>query len=138
MLLKFTPIIIPLLSVYFTYYLVKILGCNNFESNTTIPSYIFPIVWPTLLLLTGISWYLSKRNRKCKRTNLLYISLTLSLALYIPLALCYSVNNFLLLNVLRILTFFILLHQYNTKCWESLLTIIPLFTWIMIVAFKEL
>ena len=138
MLLKFIPIIIPVISVYFTYYFVNILACNNFESNSIIPSYIFSIVWPILLLLTGVSWYLSKRNRKCKRTNLLYISLTLSLCLYLPLTLCYSVNKFLLLNVLRIFTFLILLHQYKTQCWESFLTITPLFLWIMIVSFSLL
>ena len=121
---------IPILSVYITYYLVQ-KSCSSFNrTESNIQSSVFSIVWPIILLLIGVSWYISRSKKK---TNFLYSLLIVCLCLYLPLSLCMSVNNLVLLWALRIITLFILIRNYNHKLWTAFWTLIPLLLWLTIV-----
>lgn len=43
------------------------------------PGYVFAIVWPILLILLGISWVLSLKNKIDRTVNILYIALVILL-----------------------------------------------------------
>ena len=43
------------------------------------PGYVFAIVWPILLILLGISWVLSLKNKIDRNVNILYIALVILL-----------------------------------------------------------
>lgn len=93
------------------------------------PGYVFAIVWPILLLLLGISWFV--RRKKGININLIYILLTILLGIWFIL---YDNNKYIgLVDI--VFCFFITLYLffYDFKKFDKYasLTLIPLLIWLI-------
>lgn len=95
------------------------------------PGYVFAIVWPVVLFLLGISWFVRRKNGVY--ANVIYILLTLLLAVWIIL---YSINK--VIGLIDIIICFLLTmylyyfddaHGREFNPYASI-TVVPLLTWL--------
>ena len=97
------------------------------------PSYIFGIVWPILYLLIGYSWIKSTDSIFENKIDLLYLSLSLLLGLWIVVYSCYE-NKLGSLYVMFII-FLNLLFLMILVPEISKLLLAPLFVWLLYATF---
>lgn len=123
---------LPIFLVYTAYYITQ-LYCSSFQKSkknrSSLPSYIFQIIWPILLLLIGLAWSLSCLPKKFISSHSILI---LSLTIYIPLSLCFCFDDLILLLLLFTLTLRIILLEKNKIAFMSLL---PLLFWLITVIY---
>jgi len=70
---------IPALAVYVPTILYPVDDSYGENIPFRPPGYVFAIVWPILLILLGISWVLSLKNKIDRTINILYIALVILL-----------------------------------------------------------
>ena len=70
---------IPSLAVYVPTILYPVNDSYGENIPFRPPGYVFAIVWPILLILLGISWVLSLKNKIDRTINILYIALVILL-----------------------------------------------------------
>lgn len=93
------------------------------------PGYVFAIVWPILLLLLGISWFLMSENGLL--INLIYFLLTISLAFWYFL---YSINKIYgLIDIIFSFSILIYISLFNYKKNNkiAIMSNIPLLFWLI-------
>lgn len=128
--MSFFVIFLPSVVIYSTYYLTTLFCSSYPENQSRIPSFIFAYAWAFLLSLFGIAWFFSKK------ASVLYSSLLLSLAIYLPLSLCFSFSGMIqkILLLLPILMVCILLRkEFMNHHWVSFFCMLPLLFWLMLV-----
>tara|TARA_Y100000389_G_scaffold189814_1_gene213953 strand:+ start:587 stop:1036 length:450 start_codon:yes stop_codon:yes gene_type:complete len=70
---------IPALAVYIPTIIYPVDDSYGENIQFRPPGYVFAIVWPILLILLGISWVLSLKNKIDRTINILYILLVILL-----------------------------------------------------------
>lgn len=122
-------IIIPLISVYLPTIVYPV--TEEIGSNVTFrpPGIVFAIVWPILLILLGISWFL--RRKKGKIRNILYVLLTILLSIWFIL---YNTNKYYgLIDIIICFCFtlFLFFYDINKSNKYEYITLIPLICWLI-------
>ena len=120
---------IPMIAVYLptiAYPVTEEIGSNvSFRP----PGYVFAIVWPILLLLLGISWFV--RRKMGYFINSIYILLTILLSIWFIL---YDNNKYYgLLDILISFSITSFLFFYDVKNFNKYasLPLIPLLCWLI-------
>ena len=120
---------IPMLAVYLptiVYPVTEEIGKNvSFRP----PGYVFAIVWPILLFLLGISWYI--RRKMGYIVNSVYIILILLLSIWFIL---YTNNKYYgLIDIIICFIITLFLFFYNIKKFNKYesLPLIPLLCWLI-------
>ena len=123
-------IMVPMISVYIPTIVYPV--NNDVGSNVSFrpPGYVFAIIWPILLFLLGISWFV--RRKLGYFINFTYILLTLLLSIWFIL---YDNNKYYgLIDIIVCLLITIFLFFYNCeKKFNKLasLTLLPLIIWLV-------
>lgn len=126
-LIIFVPILLVTLPTIF-------IDTKNYGKKISFrpPPIVFSIVWPILLLLLGISWYLiyNSYNNHINNIFLLFLVLTILLASW-TIIFKYS-KVFGLVNIILsiIITLYLILKIYNDNKISSLL-LVPLIFWLI-------
>lgn len=129
---KYIYIFIPIICIYFTAHFFPIKNYSQKKIKFQPPAYIFPIVWPILLLLIGTSWFINY-----KQTNY-YIILTALLSSWMII---YTYSKlFAFINIIITILFVSYIiykpqKNYLKKNKISLLLLIPLFLWLKFAAY---
>lgn len=127
--LEYTLLFIPILAVYLptiTYPVTKEIG-NNVSFRP--PGYVFAIVWPILLLLLGISWFVSRKMGYF--INSVYILLIVLLSIWFIL---YTNNKYFgLIDIILCFLISLFLFFYNIKKFNKYasLPLLPLIFWLI-------
>ena len=118
-------------------YLVSLKCKMNNRSGSSVrfrpPSYIFGIVWPILYLLIGYSWVESTDTIAENKIDILYISLSLLLGLWIIVYACLENkvgSLFLMFIIFLNLLFLMILVPEKSK-----LLLAPLCVWLLYATF---
>ena len=126
---QYSLIFLPMLAVYLPTVFYPVTDEIGGNVPFRPPGYVFAIVWPILLLLLGISWFV--RRKKGMNINLIYILLTILLGIWFIL---YDNNKYIgLVDI--VFCFFITLYLffYDFKKFDKYasLTLIPLLIWLI-------
>jgi len=118
---KLIYLFIPMLSVYIVSYYYPVTKQATKDIWFRPPPYVFGIVWPILLLLTGFSWYL--------RPNLsfYYTILTILLSTWCMLWSYSKIYSLINIIITAFFTFYLIFKKYSKK---SSILLIPLFLWL--------
>jgi tryptophan-rich sensory protein len=129
--------IIKLFLSMFIGYLVSLKCKMNNRSGSSVrfrpPSYIFGIVWPILYLLIGYSWVESTDTIAENKIDILYISLSLLLGLWIIVYACLENkvgSLFVMFIIFLNLLFLMILVPEKSK-----LLLAPLCVWLLYATF---
>tara|TARA_B100001094_G_C17973577_1_gene691579 strand:- start:19 stop:483 length:465 start_codon:yes stop_codon:yes gene_type:complete len=126
---QYALLFIPMLAVYLptiVYPVTEEIG-NNVSFRP--PGYVFAIVWPILLFLLGISWYV--RRKMGYFINSVYILLIVLLSIWFIL---YDNNKYYgLVDIIICFLIVLFLFFYNIKKFNkySSLPLIPLLCWLI-------
>lgn len=121
-------LIVPLLAVYLPTVAYPV--TNEIGSNVPFrpPGYVFAIVWPILLILLGISWFLVRGGGKI--VNSVYTLLVILLGIWFIL---YDNNKYLGLAdiiISLLLTLYLSFNNYKKFAKYSSITLAPLIIWL--------
>tara|TARA_Y100000816_G_scaffold121908_1_gene85643 strand:- start:475 stop:927 length:453 start_codon:yes stop_codon:yes gene_type:complete len=119
-------IFLPMLAVYLPTTVIPFKDDIGKNVPFRPPGYVFGIVWPILLFLLGISWYLRRKSELF--INFIYIFLTILLSIWYIL---YDINQYYgLINIILcfFLTIFLFFYKFNR--YPSFL-ILPLSGWLI-------
>ncbi len=122
-------ILIPLIFVYIPsiFYNTKNIGSNiSFRP----PPIVFALVWPILLILVGISWYLHRDINMM--INIAYITLCILLGLWIILYKYSKLAGLIDIIACLLLCLFLILYKLNVKKLSNISSylLIPLVLWL--------
>ena len=126
---QYLLIFVPMLAVYLPTTLYPVTDQVGSDVSFRPPGYVFAIVWPILLLLLGISWFVRRKNGFF--INSIYSILCLLLAVWFIL---YDTNKYLGLAdiiicfFITVFLFFYKLKPFNKK---ATLTLVPLAIWLI-------
>lgn len=120
---------VPLLAVYLPTVAYPV--TNAIGSNVPFrpPGYVFAIVWPILLILLGISWFIVRAGGKL--VNSVYTVLVILLGIWFIL---YDNNKYIGLAdiiVSLLLTLYLSFNNYKKFNKYSSITLIPLIIWLL-------
>ena len=127
--LEYALLFIPMLAVYLptiVYPVTEEIG-NNVSFRP--PGYVFAIVWPILLLLLGISWFV--RRKMGYFINSIYILLIVLLSIWFIL---YTNNKYYgLVDIIICFLITLFLFFYNIKKFNKYasLPLLPLIFWLI-------
>jgi len=120
---QYSLLFIPMLAVYLPTIFYPV--TDEIGSNVSFrpPGYVFAIVWPILLFLLGISWFI--RRKKKYAINLIYILLIILLGIWfilydnnkyiglIDIIACLLISLYLFFMIIKILINMHLLQYYH-------------------------
>lgn len=126
---QYSLIFLPMLAVYLPTVFYPVTDEIGGNVPFRPPGYVFAIVWPILLFLLGISWFV--RRKKGMTVNLIYTLLIVLLGIWFIL---YDNNKYIgLVDI--VFCFFITLYLffYDFKKFNKYasLTLIPLLIWLI-------
>jgi len=121
-------LIVPMLAVYLPTVAYPV--TNAIGSNVPFrpPGYVFAIVWPILLILLGISWFIVRAGGKL--VNIMYTVLVILLGIWFIL---YDNNKYLGLAdiiISLLLTLYLFFYNYKKFNKYSYITVVPLIIWL--------
>lgn len=125
---QYALLFIPMLTVYLptlVYPVTDEIG-NNVSFRP--PGYVFAIVWPILLFLLGISWYI--RRKMGYFVNSVYILLLILLSIWFIL---YDNNKYYGLGdiiVCFLITLYLFFYDFKNFNKNASFTLIPLLLWL--------
>ena len=122
-------LIVPMLAVYLPTVAYPV--TNAIGSNVPFrpPGYVFGIVWPILLILLGISWFIVRAGGKI--VNTVYTVLVILLGIWFIL---YDNNKYIGLAdiiVSLLLTLYLSFNNYKKFNKYSSITLVPLIIWLL-------
>lgn len=123
-ILKYSTIIIPSIVIFTIsqFFIVKNAGKNvPFRP----PAFVFAIIWPILLLLLGISWYLRID------ISIYYIILLILLGFWIIIYKYSKLISFIDILLSIIVTTFLIFYMKKNKFKLSNILLIPLLLWLI-------
>ena len=126
---QYSILFIPMLAVYLPTIFYPV--TDEIGSNVSFrpPGYVFAIVWPILLFLLGISWFI--RRKKKYAINLIYVLLIILLGIWFIL---YDNNKYIgLIDIIACLLISLYLFFYDYKNFDKYasFTVLPLIIWLI-------
>jgi len=126
---QYSLLFIPMLAVYLPTIFYPV--TDEIGSNVSFrpPGYVFAIVWPILLFLLGISWFI--RRKKKYAINLIYVLLIVLLGIWFIL---YDNNKYIgLIDIIACLLISLYLFFYDYKNFDKYasFTVLPLIIWLI-------
>lgn len=126
---QFFILILPLLAVYLPTIIYPV--TDEIGSNVSFrpPGYVFAIVWPILLILLGISWFINRK--KGLFINMVYSILIILLGIWFIL---YDNNKYIgLIDIIIcfIITLFLFFYKFKEFNKYASLPLIPLLIWLI-------
>ena len=126
---QYLLIFVPMLAVYLPTVLYPVTDQVGNDVSFRPPGYVFAIVWPILLLLLGISWFVRRKNGFF--INSIYSVLCLLLAFWFIL---YDTNKYFgLVDILvsLLVTIFLIFYKFKQFNKKASLTLVPLAAWLI-------
>jgi tryptophan-rich sensory protein len=128
---KFLPyllLIIPNIAVYLPTILYPVERDVGNKVSFRPPGYVFAIVWPILLTLLGISWFV--RRKLGLYLNFIYILLVLLLATWFILYDTSKLYGLIDIIVCFVIVLYLILYNYKNIDKYGSLTLVPLLLWL--------
>ena len=127
MKLYYGLLILPLIAVYIPSIFFPV---DNAGENVRFrpPGYVFAIVWPILLTLVGISWFISYKNGKT--TNILYLLLIILLGSWTGFYKYNKIAGLVIIILSFIVTILTILLNYKKLNKYGYRLLIPLALWL--------
>ena len=126
---KYLLVFTPLLAVYLPTTVYPITNDIGSDISFRPPGYVFAIVWPILLTLLGINWFLNINISTL--INVIYSILVILLAIWFIL---YDLNKYFgLFDIILsfIITFYIFYYNYKYVNKYRSLQLVPLLIWLL-------
>ena len=126
---QYSLIFLPMLAVYLPTVFYPVTDEIGVNVPFRPPGYVFAIVWPILLFLLGISWFV--RRKKGMTINLIYTILIVLLGIWFIL---YDNNKYIgLVDIVFcfFITLYLFLYDFKKFNKYASLTLIPLLVWLI-------
>lgn len=131
--LPYLLLIIPNIAVYLPTILYPVEQNVGNEVSFRPPGYVFAIVWPILLTLLGISWFV--RRKLGLYLNFVYILLVFLLAIWFILYDTSKLYGLINIIVCFVIVLYLILYNYKNFDLKNIdkygsLTLVPLLLWL--------
>jgi tryptophan-rich sensory protein len=126
--LPYVLLIIPNIAVYLPTILYPVEQNVGNEVLFRPPGYVFAIVWPILLTLLGISWFV--RRKLGLYLNFVYILLVLLLAIWFILYDTSKLYGLIDIIVCFVIVLYLILYNYKNIDKYGTFTLVPLLLWL--------
>ncbi len=131
--LPYLLLIIPNIAVYLPTILFPVQSEVGNEISFRPPGYVFAIVWPILLTLLGISWFV--RRKVGLYLNLVYVLLIVLLAIWFILYDNSKLYGLIDIVVCFVIVLYLILYNYKNFDYKNIdkygtLTLVPLLLWL--------
>lgn len=126
---KYLILFIPLLAVYLPTTVYPVTNDIGSDISFRPPGYVFAIVWPILLTLLGINWFLNRNISSL--LNIIYSILIILLGIWFIL---YDLNKYFgLIDIILsfIITSYIFYYNYKFVNKYISLQLLPLLIWLV-------
>lgn len=126
---RYLILFIPLLAVYLPTTIYPVTNDIGSDISFRPPGYVFAIVWPILLTLLGINWFLNRNISN--KLNVIYSILVILLGIWFIL---YDLNKYFgLIDIILSFNITLYIFYYNYKYISKYLSlqVIPLLVWLI-------